>query len=66
MGISLQLATRIQNTIDTQLRDVARLSDDETWSGPVALISQCEVKAARSLLLSCVDLLRSYHESTGL
>ncbi|KGA12402.1 MAG: hypothetical protein GM46_1580 [actinobacterium acAcidi] len=66
MGTSLQLATRAQNTIDNQIRDIARLSDSDTWTGPVALISQSEIKAATLLLTSCVEILRAHHESTGL
>ena len=66
MGTSLQLATRVQNTIDNQIRDIARLSDSDTWTGPVALISQSEIKAAKLLLTSCTEILRAHHESSGL
>lgn len=66
MGTSLQLASRVQNTIDYQIRDIARLSDSDTWTGPIALISQSEIKAAKLLLASCVEILRAHHESTGL
>ena len=66
MGTSLQLATRVQNTIDNQIRDIARLSDSDTWTGPIALISQSEIKAVKLLLTSCVGILRAHHESTGL
>jgi hypothetical protein len=66
MGTSLQLATRVQNTIDNQIRDIARLSDSDTWTGPVALISQGEIKAVTLLLNSCVEILRAHHESSGL
>ncbi len=66
MGTSLQLAMRVQNTIDNQIRDFTRLSDSDTWTGPVALISQGEIKAVKLLLTSCVEILRASHESTGL
>jgi len=66
MSISLQLAVRIQNIIDGQLQQVARLSDSDTWIGPVAWISQGEIKRVTHLLTSCVDSLRVYHESSGL
>lgn len=66
MGTSLQLATRVQNTIDNQIRDIARLSDSDTWTGPVALISQSEIKAAKLLLTSCIEILQAHHESSGL
>ena len=66
MGTSLQLATRVQSTIDNQIREIARLSDSDTWTGPIALISLSEIKAAKLLLISCVGILRAHHESTGL
>ena len=66
MGTSLQLVTRVQNTIDNQIRDIARLSDSDTWTGPVALISQSEIKATKLLLTSCIEILRAHHESSGL
>ena len=66
MGTSLQLATRVQNTIDNQIRDIARLSDSDTWTGPGALISQSEIKAAKLFLTSCIEILRAHHESSGL
>jgi hypothetical protein len=66
MGTHLQLASRIQDTIDNQIRDISRLSDSDTWTGPIALISRSEIKATKLLLASCVDLLRTHHESTGL
>lgn len=66
MGTSLQMAMRVQNTIHNQIRDIARLSDSDTWTGPVALISQGEIKAVTLLLTSCVEILRTHHESTGL
>jgi len=64
MSISLQLAVRIQNTIDGELQTVARLSDSDTWIGPVAWISHGEIKQATHLLTSCVDILRVHHESS--
>ena len=66
MGISLQLATRVQSTIDNQIREIARLSVSDTLTGPIALISLSEIKVARLLLTSCVEILRAHHESTGL
>ena len=66
MGTSLQLATRVQNTIDNQIREIARLSDSDTWTGPIALISLSEIKVAKLLLTSCVEILRAHHESSGL
>jgi hypothetical protein len=66
MSISLQLAVRIQNTIEGPIRHVARLSDSDTWIGPVALISHGEIKQVTHLLSSCVDILRVHHESPGL
>jgi hypothetical protein len=66
MSISLQLAVRIQNTIEGPLRQVARFSDSETWIGPVAMISQGEIKQVTHLLSSCVNSLRANHESPGL
>ncbi len=64
MSISLQLAVRIQNTIEGPIRHVARLSDSDTWIGPVALISHSEIKQVTHLLTSCVDILRVHHESS--
>ena len=66
MGTSLQLATRVQSTIDNQIREIARLSDSDTWTGPIALISLSEIKVAKLLLTSCVETLRAHHESSGL
>ncbi len=66
MSISLQLAVRIQNTIEGPLRQVARFSDSDTWIGPVALISQGEIGRVTRLLSSCVNSLRVNHESPGL
>jgi hypothetical protein len=66
MGTSLQLATRVQSTIDNQIREIARLSDSDTWTGPIALISLSEIKVAKLLLTSCVEILRAHHESSGL
>jgi len=66
MSISLQLAVRIQNTIEGPLRQVARLSDSDTWIGPVAMISQGEIKQVTHLLTSCIDSLRVHHDSPGM
>lgn len=66
MSISLQLAVRIQNTIEGPLRQAARLSDSGTWIGPVAMISQGEIKQITHLLSACIDSLRVNHESSGL
>ena len=66
MGTSPQLATRVQSTIDNQIREIARLSDSDTWTGPIALISLSEIKVAKLLLTSCVEILRAHHESSGL
>lgn len=66
MSTSLQLAVRIQDTIDQQIREISRLSDSDTWVGPVALISRIEIMRVKSLLSSCVDLLRAHHDSSGL
>ena len=66
MSISLQLAIRIQNTIDGPLQHVSRLSDCETWIGPVAMISHTEIKRVAHLLSSCIEILRNHHESPGL
>ena len=66
MGTFLQLATRVQSTIDNQIREIARLSDSDTWTGPIALISLSEIKVAKLLLTSCVEILRAHHESSGL
>jgi hypothetical protein len=66
MSTPLQLAFRIQDTINQQLREISRLSDSDTWVGPVALISHIEIMRVKSLLSSCVDLLRAHHDSSGL
>jgi hypothetical protein len=66
MSTPLQLAARIQDTINQQLRQISRLSDSDTWVGPVALISHIEIRRVKSLLSSCVDLLRAHHDSSGL
>ena len=66
MSTSLQLAVRIQDTIDQQIREISRLSDSDTWVGPVALSSHIEIRRVKSLLSSCVDLLRAHHDSSGL
>ena len=66
MSTPLQLAVRIQDTIDQQIREISRLSDSDTWVGPVALISHIEIRRVKSLLSSCVDLLRAHHVSYGL
>ncbi len=66
MSTPLQLAVRIQDTIDQQIREISRLSDSDTWVGPVALISHIEIGRVKSLLSSCVDLLRAHHDSSGL
>jgi hypothetical protein len=66
MSTSLQLAVRIQDTINQQVLEVSRLSDSDTWVGLVALISHTEIKLVNSLLSSCVDLLRAHHGSSGL
>jgi hypothetical protein len=66
MSTPLQLAVRIQDTINQQLREISRLSDSDTWVGPVALISHIEIRRVKSLLSSCVDLLRAHHDSSGL
>ena len=65
MSVSQQLAVRIQNTIDGPLRHVARLSDSDTWIGPVAMISQGEIKRVTHLLSTCIDSLHINHESSG-
>ena len=65
MSVSQQLAVRIQNTIDGPLRQVARLSDSDTWIGPVAMISQGEIKRVTHLLSTCIDYLHINHESSG-
>lgn len=66
MSTPLQLAVRIQDTIDQQIRAISRLSDSDTWVGPVALISHIEIMRVKSLLSSCVDLLRAHHDSSGM
>jgi hypothetical protein len=66
MSVSQQLAVRIQNTIDGPLQQVAQLSDVDTWIGPVAIFSQSDIKRINHLLSSCIDVLRSHHESSGL
>ncbi len=66
MSTPLQLAVRIQDTINQQLREISRLSDSDTWAGPVALISHIEILRVSSLLSSCIDLLRAHHDSSGL
>ena len=66
MSTPLQLAVRIQDTIDQQIREISRLSDSDTLVGPVALISHIEIMRVKSLLSSCVDLLRAHHDSSGL
>ena len=66
MSTPLQLAVRIQDTIDQQIREISRLSDSDTWVGPVALISHIEIRRVKSLLSSCVDILRAHHDSSGL
>jgi hypothetical protein len=66
MSVSQQLAVRIQNTIDGPLLQVARLSDDDTWIGPVAIFSHSDIKRIDHLLSSCIDILRSHHESSSL
>jgi hypothetical protein len=66
MSTPLQLAVRIQDTINQQLREISRLSDSDTWVGPVALISHIEILCVNSLLSSCIDLLRAHHDSSGL
>lgn len=66
MSVSQQLAIRIQNTIDSSLLQVARLSDVDTWIGPIAVVSHSDIKRINHLLSSCIDLLRSHHESSGL
>jgi hypothetical protein len=66
MSTPLQLAVRIQDTINQQLREISQLSDSDTWVGLVALISHTEIKLVNSLLWSCVDLLRAHHDSSGL
>ena len=66
MSTPLQLSVRIQDTIDQQIREISRLSDSDTWVGPVALISRIEIMRVKSLLSSCVDLLRAHHDSSGL
>jgi hypothetical protein len=65
MSVSQQLAVRIQNTIDGPLQQVARLSDSDTWIGPVAMISQGEIKRVTHLLSTCIDSLHINHESSG-
>ena len=65
MSVSQQLAVRIQNTIDGPLRQVARLSDSDTWIGPVAMISQGEIKRVTHLLSTCIDSLHINPESSG-
>jgi hypothetical protein len=66
MSVSQQLAIRIQNTIDGPLLQVAQLSDVDTWIGPVANFSHSDIKRINHLLSSCIDILRSHHESSGL
>ena len=66
MSTPLQLAARIQDTINQQLREISRLSDSDTWVGPVALIFHIEILRVNSLLASCIDLLRAHHDSSGL
>jgi hypothetical protein len=66
MSVSQQLAIRIQNTIDGPLLQVARLSDFDTWIGPVAIVSHSDIKRINQILSSCIDVLRSHHESSGL
>ena len=66
MSTPLQLAVRIQDTIDQQIREISRLSDSDTWVGPVDLISHIEIMRVKSLLSSCVDLVRAHHDSSGL
>ena len=66
MSTPLQLAVRIQDTIDQQIREISRLSDSDTWGGPVPLISHILIMRVKSLLSSCVDLLRAHHDSSGL
>ena len=66
MSTPLQLAFRIQDTINQQLHEISRLSDSDTWVGPVALISHIEILRVNSLLASCIDLLRAHHDSSGL